>query len=230
MTTSSPANRAPDTSADPPGATVATGRPGMDELVRSLAGRRFVLASGSPRRRDLLASVGLRPAVVVADVDETPRSGEGPYALVQRLAAAKAATVAAGQPADTVVLGGDTVVALDDTLLGKPADEADAAGMLAMLGGRVHEVHSGVAVSVAGGPTTAVVATTRVRFRALGSGDVAWYLGLGEWRGKAGAYAIQGAGGALVAGIDGLHSTVVGLPLGPALDLLAREVGGRGHA
>nr|WP_274387415.1 nucleoside triphosphate pyrophosphatase [Salsipaludibacter albus] len=186
----------------------------------------MVLASGSPRRRDLLARVGLFPEVDPADVDETPRRGEDPVALVRRLAVDKARVVASRHPVDTVVLAGDTVVAVDDRVLGKPIDATDARVMLRALSGRRHVVRSGVAVAVAGpdgvpGSVRSDVATTIVEFRPLTGVDLDWYLATGEWDGKAGGYAVQGAAGVFVTAMEGLHSTVVGLPLSTAVDLLA---------
>ena len=194
----------------------------------------LVLASASPRRLDLLATVGVRPAVVPADVDETPLPGEKPDELVERLAVAKALTVAAGLPAGegtggdtTLVVAADTVIDLDGRVLGKPADDAEAAAMLRSLSGRAHAVVTGLAVAclVGGAVTTErAVEHTEVWMRHLADADVAWYLDSGEHRGKAGAYAIQGRGSLLVDRIEGNHQTVVGLPL-PALDGLTRRFG-----
>lgn len=223
------------------GATVLAAEPGDREplgigrlrvaLARSPG---FVLASGSPRRRDLLTRVGLAPAVDPADVDETPEAGEPPRALAQRLARSKAEVVGRRHAPGTIVLAGDTVVAVGDEVLGKPSDADDARAMLARLGGRDHQVHSGIAVGVAG--TDRVhgrVVTTVVTFRDLAGDDLDWYVATGEWQGKAGAYAIQGAAAAFVTGLDGLDTTVVGLPLAPTLALLgtvvaAMQRGGRG--
>lgn len=208
---------------------------GMGRLRVALArSPGFVLASGSPRRRDLLARVGLAPVVDPADVDETPEAGEPPRALAQRLARCKAEVVGRRHEPGTIVLAGDTVVAVGDEVLGKPDDAADARAMLARLAGRDHEVHSGITVAVAG--TERVhdrVVTTVVTFRDLAGDDLDWYLATGEWQGKAGAYAIQGAAGAFVTRLDGLATTVVGLPLAPTLALLgtvvaARQPGGGG--
>ena len=201
-------------------------------------GARLVLASGSPRRHDLLTRVGVVPVVVPADVDESVHPGEDPVALVERLARHKAVVVARAQTAPAVVVAGDTEVARDGVVLGKPRDRDHARAMLEALSGRSHEVHSGIAVAwapggpgphgAAAGPTVhSVVATTVVTLTPLTEADLAWYLDLGEWRGKAGAYALQGAGAAFVTDLSGLDTTVVGLPLAPTLALLAAVVGGR---
>jgi septum formation protein len=131
---------------------------------------------------------------------------------VERLAVAKAAAVARH---GELVIAADTTVEVDGAILGKPLDGVDAARMLRLLSGRVHRVHTGVAV---GGRS--VVVTTEVRFAELSEADIAWYVGTGEPVDKAGAYAIQGAGGAFVAGIDGSASNVVGLPLVELIELL----------
>jgi septum formation protein len=166
-----------------------------------------VLASGSPRRRELLAQLGLSFTVVAPDVDETPLPGEGPIDLVRRLAAAKAVAVD-GDP----VLGADTVVDVDGEVFGKPADAADARRMLRRLSGRAHRVHTGVAVRT-GELVDVEVVTTIVTFVPLRPAVVDWYIGTGEPLDKAGAYAVQGVGGVFVERIRGSVSNVVGLPL-----------------
>jgi septum formation protein len=182
-------------------------------------GATLVLASASPRRRQLLASLGLDPVVRPADVDETPQADEAPVALVRRLATTKASTVARADA--EVVLAADTEVALDGRSLGKPRDDDHAAAMLRSLAGRTHPVVTGIAVASAGGVEVAHVAT-EVTFSALSDEDIAWYVGTGEPMGKAGAYAIQGAGAVLVERIDGSASNVVGLPLAETVALLRR--------
>jgi septum formation protein len=179
----------------------------------------FVLASASPRRRELLAGLGLRFDVRAADVDETPRPGEPPADLVERLAGAKAAAV--GATRREVVIAADTVVVVDGDTLGKPVDGDDAARMLRRLGGRTHHVLTGVAVRLGAALTTQVVAT-EVTFRPLTEDDVAWYVATGEPLDKAGAYAIQGAGGLFVERIDGSYHNVVGLPLAQLESMCAR--------
>jgi septum formation protein len=183
-----------------------------------------VLASGSPRRAELLARLGLAPVVRPTDVDETPRPGERADALVARLAAAKAAASAAlGDGSDEVVLAADTEVTLDGEVLGKPRDRDDAGRMLRQLAGRTHEVLTGVAV--VRGPVSAVTrVSTDVTFRDLTDAEVAWYLATGEPDDKAGAYGLQGAGAVLVSRVDGSDTNVIGLALAETVDLL-REVG-----
>ncbi|MFP2898277.1 Maf family protein [Corallococcus sp. 4LFB] len=179
----------------------------------------FVLASASPRRKDLLAQLGLRFTVAAADINETPMAGEIARNYVHRLAVEKARTVATRHP-DAWVLAADTTVALGSELLGKPRDAAEARQMLARLSGQVHEVFTGIAV--AGRAQASDVVRTQVTFRALSPEEIAWYADSGEPLDKAGAYAIQGKGGFLVRGIDGSPSNVVGLPLGETLALLGR--------
>ena len=188
----------------------------------SVGQTQLVLASASPRRRELLGQLGLVFEVSAADIDETPRPGEaaGPY--VQRLAREKARAVASRRPG-AWVLAADTTVALEERLLGKPRDAAEAREMLTHLSARTHAVHTGVAL--AGGPEGAehaLVVHTRVTFRALSAGEIAWYVATGEPLDKAGSYAIQGKGGFLVAAVEGSPTNVIGLPLGETLDLLAR--------
>ncbi len=181
---------------------------------------RLVLASASPRRAELLARLDLAPQIRPADIDETPQVGEAPPQLVARLAAAKARAASRGDDAE-IVLAADTTVALDGVALGKPHDEADAAAMLRRLSGRTHAVHTAVAVR-RGDTEVAAMATTEVTFRALSDTEVAWYVATGEPRDKAGAYALQGAGAALVATISGADTTVIGLPLTTTVELLGR--------
>jgi septum formation protein len=188
----------------------------------------LVLASGSPRRHELLASIGLAFSVEAADIDESVLDDEEPKPYVLRLARSKALHVAATQPEGTVVIGADTTVEVDGVILAKPADADDAAAMLRTLSGRSHHVHTGMAVVVAGedDPWTHVT-TTVVTFTALDHATVAWYVGTGEPFGKAGAYAIQGIGGALIASVEGNVQNVVGLPLtdlvsNPAIAALVR--------
>jgi septum formation protein len=198
----------------------------------------LVLASGSPRRRELLERIGLAPVVRPADLDESPLPGERADALVLRLALAKAARAAAGATetgataavsarvgaaGDEVVLAADTEVVLDGRALGKPADDAEAETMLTALAGRTHEVMTGLAVRRGELVVTERVVTT-VTFRPLRPTEIAWYLATGEARGKAGAYALQGAGAALVDRIEGSDTNVIGLPL-PATVALLRAVG-----
>lgn len=182
----------------------------------------LVLASASPRRRELLAGLGLAFTVRPAAMDETPLPGESGAALVARLAGEKAA--AAARPGE-IALGADTTVVLDGALLGKPADDAEAAAMLAQLSGREHEVLTGVAlVEGGGGRTAGAVERSRVRFAALSRREIAWYVASGEPRDKAGAYAIQGRAALFATAVIGNYANVVGLPL-PAVRRLFRELG-----
>ncbi|MCU1357455.1 MAG: maf protein [Acidimicrobiales bacterium] len=214
----------------------------------------LVLASASPRRHELLGRLVRSFDVRPADIDETARDGEPAEELVQRLAVDKAqAVAAAADEADIVVLGADTVVVVDGRILGKPADAADAASMLRSLSGRTHEVLTGLAVvrrrsgaapqgadppghapgstdgsaAVALAPAISVrteVVTTQVTFAAMSDAEVAWYVATGEPLDKAGAYGIQGSGGAFVTSITGSYDNVVGLPLAVTRAMLA-EVG-----
>lgn len=176
----------------------------------------LLLASASPRRRELLAQIGVDFHVCPADVDETPLPGEPPEATVVRLARAKAAAAPAG---GLPVLGADTVVVIDGTLLGKPVDAGDAAAMLRRLSGRTHEVMTAVAIA-GGGRLASRLSRTQVTFRVLSAAEIARYVAGGEPADKAGAYAIQGQGAVFVAHIAGSYSGVVGLPLCETVDLL----------
>ena len=177
-----------------------------------------MLASASPRRRELLALLGVEFTVVAPDLDETPLPGETPLDLVGRLAVAKAAAVAAAQP-DAVVIGADTAVDVGGEIFGKPADAADARRMLRALSGRTHVVHTGVAVAADGEVATADTSSD-VTFAALADADIEWYLATGEPFDKAGAYALQGAGGVFVTTVSGSVSGVLGLPLHETAALL----------
>jgi septum formation protein len=190
---------------------------------------RLVLASASPRRQALLAQIGIAPdAVAPADVDETPERGETPRRLALRLAEAKAAAGALGQ-ADAFVLAADTVVAVGRRVLPKAETEAEARACLALLSGRAHRVLTGVAVRAPDGRTATRLVETRVVFKRLAAGETAAYLASGEWRGKAGGYAVQGLAGAFVLSLQGSYSGVVGLPLYETRCLL-EGLGWRGGA
>lgn len=177
----------------------------------------FVLASRSPRRRELLAGLGLSFTCAPADIDERWRAGEAAADFVERLAREKAAAVPAAVP----VLGADTEVVLAGRSLGKPAGEAEALAMLERLSGRTHEVLTGIAVT-AGGRTESRVVRSRVTLRATTAAERAAYWASGEPAGKAGAYAIQGLGAIFVAHLEGSYSNVVGLPLFETAELLGR--------
>jgi septum formation protein len=182
--------------------------------------RRLVLASGSPRRHQLLVSIGVDFTAIAPDIDERPAEGEDPVAYVERLAREKAAAVPV--EAGDVVVAADTTVALDRRILAKPADAADARRMLRALSGRSHDVHTAVAVRVGERVVSAVV-TTRVCMVELGDDDLDWYLATGEPLDKAGAYALQEGGGLFVDRVEGSASNVVGLPLAVLAELLAAE-------
>jgi septum formation protein len=171
----------------------------------------LILASASPRRRELLARLGVEPARVVhADIDETPRKAEEPRVYALRMAREKAAAV----PDDSAhVLAGDTVVACGRRILPKAEDEATARRCLELLSGRRHRVLSAVALRAPGGAIAERLSETQVRFKRLDPAEIDAYLAGGEWHGKAGGYAIQGAAEGLIAWIAGSHSGVVGLPL-----------------
>jgi len=181
---------------------------------------RFVLGSASPRRLDLLRQIGIEPdAVVAADVDETPLKRELPGPMARRLAVLKAQAVAAQEP-DAFVLGADTVVACGRRALGKPADEAEAGRFLDLLSGRRHRVHGGVALITPAGEVRTRLVTTVVAFKRLSRAERALYLASGEWRDKAGGYAIQGLAGRFVTSVNGSYPNVVGLPLAEVAALL----------
>jgi len=177
----------------------------------------IVLASSSPRRRKLLRDLGVPFSMRVPDVDERALPGELPAAHVRRLALAKARAVAHGlEPGSGAqwVLGADTVVALDGTILGKPRDAADAERMLFRLSGRTHEVFTGVALVPAGGGwTRSAVVRSRVTMKPFDAATIRRYVAGGEPLDKAGAYAVQGRGRHLVASVGGSLTNVVGLPL-----------------
>ena len=172
-----------------------------------------MLASASPRRRALLEQIGYAPdAVEPAALDETPRRGERPEAHAARLAHAKAAAVAARHPG-AFVLGADTVVACGRRILDKAESEESARACLALLSGKRHRVWGGVTVIDPAGRAASRLVRTAVAFKRLSDGEVADYLASGEWRGKAGGYAIQGRAAAFVRFMGGSYSNVVGLPL-----------------
>ncbi|HYD43006.1 MAG TPA: Maf family protein [Anaeromyxobacter sp.] len=180
---------------------------------------RLILASQSPRRRELLAGLGIALEIRPARTDESVLPGESPRAYVARVAREKARAVSG-----PVVLAADTAVVLGDAILGKPRDADDAARMLRALSGTRHEVLTAVCVrsaDAAGVQEREALVATEVRFRALSDREIAWYVATGEPLDKAGGYALQGAGGALVDGVAGSVSGVVGLPLAESLALLA---------
>ena len=171
----------------------------------------LILASASPRRRELLARLGIEPARVIhSDIDETPHKAELPREYARRMAREKAE--AAADPA-AFVLAGDTVVAAGRRILPKAEDEATARACLELLSGRRHRVFSAVALRTPDGILRERLSETAVKFKRLSHEEIATYLAGGEWRGKAGGYAIQGAAEGLISWIQGSHSGVIGLPL-----------------
>lgn len=183
----------------------------------------IILASASPRRRELLTELRIPFLVAPSDVDESPRPGESPHAMVQRLARMKATKAARFQRA-AVVLAADTIVVIDDEVLGKPIDRDDARRMLRLLSGREHVVLTGFCILAPGGERAEDVVSTRVRFRPLGDADIEPYLDSGEAYDKAGGYAIQGGAGSFIESIDGSYSNVVGLPKDEVAAALSRFV------
>ncbi|WP_263373302.1 Maf family protein [Granulicella aggregans] len=183
----------------------------------------LILASASPRRKDLLEQIGLTFEVETADIDETPHIAEDPTAYVRRLAEHKAAAVFARQAnrSRLVVLGADTTVVARGQILGKPVDEADAARMLRLLAGATHQVITGVALITAFAPPMVAAEVTEVEFSSLTEAQIAAYVSTGEPMGKAGAYAIQGRAAKFIPRISGDYSNVVGLPLARVTAMLA---------
>lgn len=177
-----------------------------------------ILASQSPRRRDLLNLIGIAHTVRPADIDETPLPGESPVACVERLARAKARRIAAGEP-DALVIAADTIVVIDDQILNKPVDTADARRMLGALQGRRHDVYTAVCV-IANACEAAGVEDTGVWFRALSAREIDAYIATGEPFDKAGGYGIQGIAGRYVTRIEGCYFNVMGLPLARLWSLL----------
>ncbi|MBT5570900.1 MAG: septum formation protein Maf [Alphaproteobacteria bacterium] len=181
---------------------------------------RLILASASPRRRDLLSQIGVVPAdVLPADIDETPQPREVPAQLAQRLASEKAQAVAA-QQTDAFVLAADTVVALGRRAIGKPESKDEARRFLKMLSGRRHRVLGGVSVIAPDGRSSHRLSTTLVRFKRLSEAEISRYLETSEWDGKAGGYAIQGHAAAFIPAISGSYTNVVGLDLAMTRQML----------
>ena len=176
------------------------------------------LASVSPRRRELLAQIGVPHVVTGAHIDESVRPGERPHDYVQRMARTKARTVWEQDPS-LPVLAADTTVVLDGQIFGKPVDHADAVRMLGQLSGRTHEVLTAVALAAIAGLELRV-SVSAVRFRALAADEIAAYWDTGEPRDKAGAYAVQGLGAVFIESLSGSYSGVMGLPLFETSELL----------
>ena len=181
---------------------------------------RLILASASPRRAELLRSAGYTFDVVVAEVDESIRPGESPSIYVRRLAAEKsAAAQRATHDASAVILGADTTVVVDGSILAKPSDDEDGAEMLRRLSAHTHQVLTGVSLRL-GSYEIGRVESTSVDVRALTPDEIAWYVASGEGRDKAGGYAIQGLASRFVTRIEGSYSNVVGLPVACVAELL----------
>jgi septum formation protein len=179
----------------------------------------LILASASPRRRELLGRLGLHFEVVPAEVDESLRPGESPRVYASRIAEAKARAVAEQHP-EAWVLGADTIVVVGEEILGKPENAEDAARMLGRLGGHRHLVYTATCLVRPGAEPLRRVIVTEVAMRHLESDDISRYLDSGEWHGKAGAYAAQGLAAAFIREIHGSYTNVVGLPLAEvAIDL-----------
>jgi len=175
---------------------------------------KLILASTSPRRAEILRTVGWPFESCPVDIDEARRSGEKAAAYVQRLAVEKAQAAEVVRGAGSTIIGADTVVVIDEEILGKPQDEDDARRMLRQLSGQWHQVLTGIAL-INGGSAEIRVAneTTEVKFAAMSQGEIDWYVSSGEPMDKAGAYAIQGLGSRFIEGIRGDYFTVVGLPV-----------------
>lgn len=187
--------------------------------MSDLIAPRLVLGSASPRRLELLAQIGIRPdALRSADIDETPAKGENPRAYVLRMAVEKSAAITLG--ADEALLTADTTVAVGRRILGKPADRDEAASFMRLMSGRRHLVLTAIALRHGDRLRTRLVETT-VRMRSIDAPALERYLDIGDWQGKAGGYAIQGAAAAFIPWLQGSFSAVVGLPLSETAAMLA---------
>ncbi|MGC6454544.1 MAG: Maf family protein [Candidatus Puniceispirillaceae bacterium] len=184
---------------------------------------KLVLASASPRRRDLLAQVGITPDLILAaDIDETPRRGELPPAYARRMAIEKAEAAAMRDvPDGAAILAGDTVVARGRMILPKTEDEAEARRCLVLLSGRRHRVLGGIALRLPDGRVRSRLVTSSVTMKRLTDNDIDAYIATGDWQGKAGGYAIQGPAAALIRHMDGSYSNIVGFSLYDVAALLA---------
>jgi septum formation protein len=173
---------------------------------------RLILASGSPRRAEILNAVGWQFEVITSNIDESRKTGESPDVYVQRLAIEKAKAVATTSESG-LILAADTTVVVDHQLLGQPEDDGDARRMLKLLSGKWHEVLTGVALLRIGSEPNVGIETTRVRFAELSPAEIDWYVSTGEPRGKAGAYAIQGKAALFIEEVSGDYFNIVGLPI-----------------
>ena len=184
---------------------------------------RIILASKSPRRREILSRIYSDCEIIVSDADETLPEGLAPAKCAEQIAVRKGAAVAETVSSGALVISSDTMVELDGVILGKPESAEDAHRMLSMLSGRVHNVHTGVAIHC-NGRVFSGVDTTRVEFKSIDAETIDAYIATGEPMDKAGAYGIQGKGGALVVGYDGDFDTVVGLSLSLTERLIAEAL------
>jgi septum formation protein len=173
---------------------------------------KLILASGSPRRAEILNAVGWSFEVVTSGIDETRKPAEDPVTYVQRLALEKAEAVGSKRESG-LILAADTTVVVDNQLLGQPEDDHDAERMLKLLSGKWHEVLTGVAIKRIGGESNVGIETTRVRFAELSESEIDWYVSTGEPQGKAGAYGIQGSAALFVEEVTGDYFNIVGLPI-----------------
>lgn len=191
---------------------------------------RLILASGSPRRAEILRNAGFAFEVRSGEVDESVQNGEAPVALAERLAAEKARTVAAGVAGEAIVVAADTVVVHEGHIYGKPASPEDAAAMLQHYSGKTHEVLTAIAaLQTPGGTLRVEHEITRVTFATLSESEIADYIASGEPFDKAGAYAIQGHGGVFITKVEGCYFNVMGLPLARMYRML-REMGWKGKS
>ena len=181
----------------------------------------IILASASPRRRELLEQINVRYSVCAVAIDETPLTGELPLAYVQRVAAEKSAACLAKLQSHKPILAADTAVVLGEVIMGKPKDKEDALTMLRLLSGKTHQVYS--AISLRGATHSQAVSITDVTFKNLTEQEILDYWHSGEPQDKAGAYAIQGKGSVFVSAINGSFSGVVGLPLFETAQLLMQH-------
>jgi septum formation protein len=197
-----------------------------EKIISSDATFRLVLASASPRRRQLLAQAGLEFEIVESGIDEHRRDGESGPDFARRMACEKAAAVSLRR-LDALVLGADTVVEIDGEILGKPLDPPQARAMLRKLSGRVHRVFTGFALAHAGQVVESAAIASGVRFRALSGAEVEQYIATNEPYDKAGGYAIQGDAGDFIAAVEGSTANVMGLPIDEVLAALHRHGIGR---
>jgi len=192
-------------------------------MAKPDGGPKLILASKSPRRRDLLEQAGIQFSVIPSSFDENSVKLSSPEVTVRRLAEGKARDIA-GQYPDSWIIGADTIVYLNGNILGKPNSRAEAINMLTLLSGKTHQVLTGYCICCHGlDRTFSDVVKTEVRFKKLSAGEIDWYINSEEPFGKAGAYAIQGIGSFLVRRINGSYTNVVGLPVCEVMDLLIRE-------